>query len=99
MKDYETWAQELQPAIDNAGDSATVVSVLTKSRDDYRDAYAEMEALNQKQGELQAEVERLTTTNRELFLRIGQQITPEKAKDTTDDRADTITINDLFKED
>lgn len=101
-KSYEQWAEELQKAIEGAGDAATVVSVLTTSRDDYRDICAELAKANEDLEKLNAEKERLETTNRELFLRIGQTLsTPETGGQgqPKEERATTITCEDLFKED
>lgn len=100
-KSYDEWAAELQKAIEGAGDPATVVSVLTTSRDDYRDAMAEIEALTAERDKLNAERVRLENTNRELFLRIGQTLASTETggqgqQEKT--KAESITCEDLFKE-
>ena len=94
----------MQPAIDGAGDAATVVSVLTQSREDYRDLFSECTALQSQVDELTAANQRLTDTNRELYLRIGSLVTPSTQEQgvgaaSAESRADTITCADLFKED
>lgn len=100
-KEFETWAAELQKAIDSAGDAATVVSVLTQSRDDYRDIYAELKAAEDKIAQLTGDNERLTDTNRELYLRIGKALevpSGQGAEQSGKSREETIKVEDLFKE-
>ena len=96
---YEEWIELIKPAIENSGDSATVVSVLTDARDQYRELFAEKVAADEKAAALVEENKRLTDTNRELFLRIGQQMTVPETKVGETTRAETITVDDLFKED
>lgn len=101
MVTYEDWCEKIKPAIENAGDPATVVSVLTDARDMYRDLYGEYTAMSETADNLRAENERLTNTNRELFLRIGQQSQEQIDREHVDgrSRAETITVEELFKED
>lgn len=97
---YEQWCERIKPAIEQAGDAATVVSVMTDAREQYRDLFAEKTAADDKIKELTAENERLTQTNRELFLRIGQQMQEpiSSGQQKPGNRAETITTADLFKE-
>lgn len=98
---YEQWCERIKPAIEQAGDSATVIAVLTDAREQYRDLCAEKSAADEKITTLTQENERLKDTNRELFLRIGQQMQTTTAAgqaQTAESRAETITTADLFKE-
>lgn len=103
-KTYEQWCEELQKAIDNPTDAATVISVLTAARDDVQKLYAENAAQEEDITRLTGDNTRLTDTNRELFLRIGQTLaTPAGqgqavSQDAGKPRGETITIDDLFKE-
>lgn len=102
-KEFDTWATEIQKAIDNPDDAAIVVSTLTASRDDYRDTYSELTAAQEEIERLKADNVRLTDTNRELFLRIGQTLSQtsvgQERGGEAKTRAETITPEDLFKED
>lgn len=104
-KTYEQWCEDLQKAIDNPTDAATVISVLTAARDDVQQLYAENAAQAEDITRLTGDNTRLTDTNRELFLRIGQTLSipagqgQEMGQDGGKQRGETITIDDLFKED
>lgn len=95
----EDWNELIKEALEKSEDAATVVSVLTRARDEYAGTYSELVAANEQAATNAAEVDRLKQTNMELFLRVGQSITQEGKKEeseTPKDRADTITIKDLF---
>lgn len=96
---YDQWCERIKPAIDNSGDSATVVSVLTDAREQYRELYSENVAKSDEIKKLTEENDRLKETNKELFLRIGQQMQEKPVEQTDKSSAETITVADLFKED
>lgn len=99
----EEWNALIQPALDSSDDAATVLSVLTKARDEYVDTFAELTAANSDLDMAKTENERLKQTNMELFLRVGKSLEAEnKLPDNPgyqESRADTITIEDLFRKD
>lgn len=96
---YDEWCVRIQPAIDNPLDGATVVSVLTGAREQYRELFSDKVAADELVAKLTEENARLMDTNRELFLRIGQQVREESRPVDAKPRAETITVEDLFKED
>lgn len=95
---YEEWCEKIKPAIEQPGDPATVVSVLTEAREAYRDLYSDKISADEEARKLAEENTRLMETNRELFLRIGQSMTTPPERDKTETTAETIRVSDLFKE-
>lgn len=98
----EEWNTLVNEAISAPEDNAKVMSVLTQARDAYTDLFAEKTASDETARKATEENEKLRQTNMDLFLRIGQETankTGGEPKQEKDDRATTITIDDLFKED
>lgn len=99
----EEWNELIKPALDSSDDSATVLSVLNKARDEYVGTFAELASAHSELEEARTENERLKQTNMELFLRVGKSLEVENKSpenpDYQEQRADTITIEDLFRKD
>lgn len=97
----EEWNAVVQEALNKPEDSATVISSLTRARDEYATLFGENVAALDRATKAEAENERLRQTNMDLFLRIGQQTAASTGsmpgEDSAKERADTIKIEDLFK--
>lgn len=105
MLAVEEWNEIMNKIINSGGDQATLVSLATQARDEYVGGFAELEAMRDERDKKAEEITRLTDTNRELYLRIGQQIVgsnvePARVSTTSGEEvtAETITIKDIFKE-
>lgn len=98
----EEWNELVRKAVESPDDSATVVSVLTQARDEYIGTYSEFVKAEKERDDALQEIDRLRKTNMDLFLRIGQATAEETGnltneRNTQKSRAETITVEDLFK--
>lgn len=102
MLNVEEWNKIFEDALKAPDDQASLVSLMTRARDEYVNGYAELTTAEQEREKLKVENDNLKQTNMELFLRIGKQ--QEQAQDTSNgkdsakERAESITVENLLKE-
>lgn len=100
--DPSEFTQLAQEVAEAGGDQGVVTAALSKMTDAFSGMFATSKELTDKNTELMEANKKLQQYNMELFLQHGQHVreiagsTSEEAKEKS--RAETITIDDLFKE-
>lgn len=100
IMDMAKWNELTRNIISNAQDQAALTGILTQATSDYEELFAQNAENDKKATELIEENEGLRKANLDLFLRFSKDMegkhSTESEKESTTDRAETITIKDLF---
>lgn len=96
------WKQLIDDIISKAGDQGALTMLLTKASDEYASVLAENETVRQRSDELTEENKQLKEYNWDLYKRVDDQRAARKQSQQqaggAADRASTIKVEDLFKE-
>lgn len=95
----EEWNELTRDMVAAVGDQSVLTALATKATDEYVGMLATHENTSKENEALKAENEKLRKANLDLFLRVGEQAKPQTETSATKSRGETITIDDLFKED
>lgn len=94
----QEWNELSVKIASNGGDQAVLTTLLTQATDGFAEEAAKAENAIRDAEQLRKENEGLRKANMDLFLRIGEQVSQEKEKEPEKTKAETIKIEDLFKE-
>lgn len=99
------WKQLTDDIIAKASDQGALTTLLTKASDEYASLLADNETMRQRSEELTEENKQLKEYNWDLYKRVDDQRTArhQSQQQTSErsaaaERAATITVEDLFKE-
>lgn len=99
--DPSEFTQLAQEVAEAGGDQGVVTAALAKMTDAFSAMFATSKDLTDKNSGLEAANKKLQEYNMELFLQHGQHVRDEqqsKPGDEQKSRAETIKVEDLFKE-
>lgn len=88
--------------VDANGDQGKITSLLTIVQDGYNNLFVSHTEATKNNETLKNENKKLKEYNMELFMERGQLVKPESTdnkEQSSKTRAETITFDDLFKED
>lgn len=101
--DINEWNDLTRNILANAGDQSQLTALLTQATDGFSEQLTKAETATAEAETLKADNESLRKANMDFFLRLGEQKKQELGKESdgssaSGDRAETITFEDLFKE-
>lgn len=102
----DEWNELTRNIITNAGDPAQLTSMLNQATEAFSEEMTNRINNDEQLNKFKEENERLRSANLDLFLKLGDQAKDkvpnggpgQPPKPSAEERAETITIEDLFKE-
>lgn len=97
----EQFTELTRSIVEANGDQGKITALLTQLQDGYSKLFATHASVTDTNEKLSGENDRLKEYNMNLFLQLGQQVTDTNKSSSEREeksRAETITCDDLFKE-